>query len=66
MISVDFKSQLSTSLIPFVKKYALKNEVFLLDEEDQQTYINRIDSSWSGAIPASQICRTGDRRIVKE
>jgi hypothetical protein len=50
---VDFKSKLSTSVIPFVKKNNIQNEVFLLNEPDPQVYINRIDSSWSGALPAT-------------
>src|SRR5207344_512272 len=47
LISVDFKSELNTSLIPFLKKSKLKSEVLLLDEKDPQEYINRIDSTWS-------------------
>jgi thiol-disulfide isomerase/thioredoxin len=57
LISVDFKSQLKSAVIPFVKKNGIRNEVFLLNEPDPQVYINRIDSSWSGAIPATAILK---------
>lgn len=65
LVSVDFKSQLNRQLIPFVKKHALKNDVYLLDEDDQQAYINRIDSSWSGAIPASLFIRGNKRKFIE-
>ena len=65
LVSVDFKSQLTSSVIPFVNKKKLKNEVFFLDEEDQQEYINRIDSTWSGAIPASLFIRNNKRKFIE-
>jgi thiol-disulfide isomerase/thioredoxin len=57
LVSVDFKSKLKTSVIPFIKKNRIRNEVFLLNEPDPQVYINRIDSSWSGALPATVIMK---------
>lgn len=66
LVSVDFKSQLVSSVIPFVQKKKLKNEVFFLDETDQQEYINRIDSTWSGAIPASLFIRDNKRKFIEK
>ncbi|PWS33928.1 TlpA disulfide reductase family protein [Pedobacter paludis] len=53
LVSLDFKSKLQKEVIPFVKKNNIKAEVFLLNEQDQQQYIERIDKKWSGAIPAT-------------
>lgn len=53
LISLDFKSELKTAVLPFIKNRNLQSEVLLLDEKDPQEYINRIDSSWSGAIPTT-------------
>lgn len=55
LVSVDFKSKLEKEVVPFLKKKALSAEVVLLDERDQQLYIDRIDKSWSGAVPATLI-----------
>ncbi len=55
LVSVDFKSKLETAVKPFVKKRKFKNEVFLLNEKSQQTYIDRISKEWSGALPATLI-----------
>lgn len=65
LVSVDFKSRLEKSVVPFVKRHGLKNEVFLLDETDQQVYIDRIDKTWSGAIPATLFVK-GNKRIFLE
>ena len=53
LVSLDFKSKLQKEVIPFVKKNNIKAEVFLLNEQDQQQYIERINKKWSGAIPAT-------------
>jgi thiol-disulfide isomerase/thioredoxin len=65
LVSVDFKSKLQSSVLPFIKKHQLKNEVFLLDEPDQQVYIDRVDPSWSGTIPATLFINK-DKRVFLE
>lgn len=66
LVSVDFKSRLEKSVIPFVKRRGLKNEVFLLDETDQQVYIDRIDKTWSGAIPATLFVKGNKRKFIEK
>ena len=66
LVSVDFKSRLEKSVVPFVKKKGLKNEVFLLDETDQQVYIDKIDKTWSGAIPATLFVKGKKRKFVEK
>lgn len=65
LISVDFKSKLSSSVVPFVKRKGLKNEVFLLNESSPQEYIDRIDCSWSGSIPATIFIKGKKRKFVE-
>ncbi|UJH92157.1 TlpA family protein disulfide reductase [Antarcticibacterium sp. 1MA-6-2] len=65
LVSVDFKSHLKNRVEPFVIKRGLKNEVFLLDETDQQEYIDRIDKSWSGAIPATLFVKGLKRKFTE-
>ena len=66
LVSVDFKNRLEKSVVPFVKKRNLKNEVFLLNEKDEQEYIDRIDKSWSGAIPATLFVQGNKRKFVEK
>jgi len=55
LVSLDFKRELDSKLVPFVKKNKLVSEVLLLDEPDYNEWIPKIDASWSGAIPATLI-----------
>lgn len=65
LVSVDYVSNLHKTVKPFVKKRKLLTDVFILNEKDQQTYIDRIDKQWSGTIPATLFVR-GDRRRFAE
>jgi thiol-disulfide isomerase/thioredoxin len=65
LVSVDFKSKLNSGVIPFVKRKNLKNEVFLLNESSPQEYIDRIDPSWSGSIPATIFIKNDKRKFVE-
>ncbi|RDC57734.1 TlpA family protein disulfide reductase [Pedobacter chinensis] len=66
LVSLDFKSKLQKEVIPFVQKNNIKAEVFLLNEPDQQQYIERIDGKWSGAIPATLFVNKKVRRFYEK
>ncbi|WP_316803580.1 TlpA disulfide reductase family protein [Pedobacter nototheniae] len=53
LVSLDFKSKLNKAVIPFVAAHKIESEVFLLNEANQQEYIQRIDKKWTGGIPAT-------------
>ncbi|MBL7906293.1 MAG: redoxin domain-containing protein [Bacteroidales bacterium] len=55
LVSLDFRKQLETRLIPFVQKRNLKPEVILLDDPDSNAWIDKISPEWSGALPATLI-----------
>lgn len=55
LVSLDFKSQLDPRLVPFVKQKNLKSKVVLLNEPDYNSWIDKVDASWGGGIPATLI-----------
>lgn len=55
LVSLDMKSKLESVVQPFVKRNNLTNEVFLLNESNEQEYIDRISKEWSGALPATLV-----------
>ena len=55
LISLNFKSELETKLIPFVNEKNLKSKIVLLDEPDYNSWINKVNENWGGAIPATLI-----------
>jgi thiol-disulfide isomerase/thioredoxin len=54
-VSLDFINSYQESLIPLMKKLALTQKVYLLNESDPNKWINEIDKNWSGSIPATLI-----------
>ncbi|TRX58373.1 TlpA family protein disulfide reductase [Fulvivirga sp. M361] len=66
LISLDFADQLS-KVNRFVQKKALKSDIYLLDEIDYNSWIDKVDKSWTGAIPATLIIneKTGERKFVE-
>lgn len=68
LVSFDFVEDLDNKVIPFVKKRKMTSEVKLLDETDYNAFIDKIDSSWSGAIPATLIInnKTGERKFYEK
>jgi hypothetical protein len=65
LVSLDFSKQIDTKLKPFLKKNQLQSKVILLDDPDQNAWIDKVDPRWSGAIPVTLI-RKGDRQEFYE
>ncbi len=67
LISLDFADVLHEKVVPFVMKHGLTPEVLLLDEIDYNSWIDKVDPSWSGAIPATLIInhQTGQRKFIE-
>lgn len=51
LVSMDFPKDIETKLKPFLKKKNISSKVVLLDDPDANTWINKINPNWSGAIP---------------
>lgn len=51
----------------FVARKKLASSVLILDESNPNTYIDKIDKEWSGALPATIVINTknGKRRFVE-
>jgi thiol-disulfide isomerase/thioredoxin len=68
MISLDLKESYPKSVAAFVKKRKLTSPVVFLDEQNADLFVPLVDSSWSGAIPASLFInkKKGYRKFVEE
>ncbi len=55
LVSMDFAKEIEDRVIPFVVHHKLKNTVWLLNEPDANSWIEKVDASWSGALPATLI-----------
>ncbi|NVJ87924.1 MAG: redoxin domain-containing protein [Flavobacteriaceae bacterium] len=66
LVSLDFPKQVEKKLIPFINKRNIKSEVLLLDDPNENIWINAIDSTWSGALPATLIYNTKKRKFYEQ
>ncbi len=64
LISMDFVKDLNTRVIPFVNQRNLSTKVWLLNEPDANEWIDKIDPTWSGAIPATLIINNSKKKKV--
>jgi thiol-disulfide isomerase/thioredoxin len=55
LVSMDAPQDLEKRVHPFVQKRALQSRLLLLDESDPNSWIDRLEPKWSGAIPATML-----------
>ncbi|MFD2246432.1 TlpA family protein disulfide reductase [Pontibacter ruber] len=55
LVSMDAPQDLEKRVHPFVQKRALQSRLLLLDETDPNSWIDRLEPKWSGAIPATML-----------
>lgn len=66
LINLDFADKID-KVNSFLVRKNMKAKVLLLDEVDYNKWIDKVDKSWSGAMPATLIVNssTGKRRFVE-
>lgn len=66
LVSLDFKKQKDKKLIPFVNENKLKAKVIHLNDPDANDWIEKVDSNWSGSIPATLIFTKHRREFFEQ
>lgn len=66
LVNLDFNSKYKTSAVEFVRNRNIKSKVIHLNDTDPNKWINRIDSNWTGAIPATIIYENGKKIFFHE
>lgn len=61
LVSLDFPEDIETRLKPFLERKGITSKVVLLDDPDQNSWINKIDPNWSGTIPFTIIFNNENR-----
>lgn len=64
LVSMDFVKDMEDRVIPFVERMKLSNTVWLLNEPDANSWIERVDPTWSGALPATLIINAARSKRV--
>lgn len=55
LVSLDYPDQVNARVRPVVQKKKLQSEIWVMDESNPNTWIDRVSPRWSGAIPATLI-----------
>ena len=67
LISLDFVEDLNTKVRSYIEKKSITSTVKLLDNVDYNSWIDKVDPSWSGAIPATLVINNAlNKRIFFE
>lgn len=66
LVSLDDIDNLESKVIPFIKKMDLKSELLLLNDVNYNAWIDKVDASWSGAIPATLIYNKSHRSFYEK
>ena len=66
LVNLDEESFEETKVNPLLEKSRITAKVFMLTESDQNSWINKVDPSWSGAIPATVVIDQNNKRHLFE
>lgn len=66
LVSLDFPHLYESKLKPFIKEKKLKSKVIALDDVDMNTWIPKVDKTWSGSLPATIIYKNGERKFFEQ
>ena len=67
LISLDYADKVN-NVNAFIARKNIKSKVLLLDEIDYNSWIDKVEKQWSGAIPATLIInsRTKQRKFLEK
>lgn len=67
LVSLDFEDQ-KERVNKFLERKSISSAVWLLDETDANSFIDKVDPRWSGAIPATLLInsKTGQRIFLEK
>src|SRR5690554_5351374 len=66
LVSLDFPHVYETKLKPFITANNIKSKVVVLNDMDSNSWIPKVDESWSGAIPATLIFNNQTRKFFEK
>ncbi len=66
LVSLDMRKMIESKLIPFLKDKQLKSEVVVMTDPDSNSWIPKVDSTWSGALPATIIYNKDKRKFYEQ
>lgn len=66
LVSLDYKERLENKVYPFLKEKNITSKVVLLNDGKANKWIDRVDPTWSGAIPITLFIKDGKRWFYEQ
>lgn len=66
LVSVDSPKDKEKKVEPYLRQKGYRCESVLLNESKPNEWIDRVDSTWSGAIPATLFLRNNKRQFFEQ
>lgn len=66
LVSLDFINKIETGLLPYLQKNNIQSKVILLNDPDANSWIDKVDPSWSGSIPATLIYKSDSKHFIEK
>ena len=66
LVSLDFPNQIERRVMPFLKEKDITAEVLLVTDLDYNSWIDRVDPTWSGSLPATLIYNREQRMFLEK
>ena len=66
LVSLDFGNNVNARLFAFSKAQNIKSKIVILDDPDSNSWIDKVSSNWSGAIPATLIYNNKSRKFYEK
>jgi thiol-disulfide isomerase/thioredoxin len=66
LVSLDFKSQFDSKLLPFLTKKSLQSDVVFLSDTNYDKWLPMVDKNWSGSIPATLIIKNRKKIFIEK
>jgi thiol-disulfide isomerase/thioredoxin len=66
LVSLDDPKKLESKVIPFISKNNIRSEVILLEDGKYNSWIDKVDPRWSGAIPITLIIKGKEKLFYEQ
>lgn len=66
LVSLDFGKNVQKKVSDFKYRHDIKSKIVILDDPDSNSWINKVNPDWSGAIPATVIYRNVESNFYEK
>ncbi len=66
LVSLDYKTQVESKVIPFLEKKNITVETLVLTEKDPNKWVGKVDENWTGSIPATLVFSKTKRAFFEQ